>query len=67
MDTLTVTEIVDRLGGTKKTAELFGVTPPAVSNWKADNRFPDRMHYRVYLECQKLGIAYDPSGMKAAS
>jgi hypothetical protein len=58
---LTVRDIVKALGGHTPTSELFGVTVPAVSNWIADNRFPDRLHLRVLRECEARGITYDPA------
>lgn len=35
-----VDEFVEALGGTLKTAELFGVSGPAVSNWRGADKFP---------------------------
>lgn len=63
---LTVRDVVKALGGHKPTSELFGVTVPAVSNWIADNRFPDRLHLRVLRECQAIGLEYDPAAAEAA-
>ena len=41
MDTQSsVSDIIDRLGGTFKTAELCDVAPPSVSEWRANNRIP---------------------------
>ncbi len=39
-DELTADEVIDRLGGTYKTAELFKVAPPSVSEWRANNSIP---------------------------
>ena len=33
-------ELIDRLGGTFKTAELFDLAPPSVSEWRARNCIP---------------------------
>ncbi len=38
--TTTVREFVEILGGNDKAARRFGVTAPAICNWKRDNRFP---------------------------
>jgi hypothetical protein len=37
---LTADEVIDRLGGTFKTAELFNLAPPSVSEWRAKNSIP---------------------------
>lgn len=37
---LTAGEVIDRLGGTYKTAKLFKVAPPSVSEWRANNSIP---------------------------
>lgn len=36
----TVREFIEILGGNDKAARRFGVTVPAICNWKRDNRFP---------------------------
>lgn len=53
---MTVKQVIDKLGGNREVAELLGVTPPAVSNWKAFGRFPERLHFRLYKICQDRGI-----------
>ena len=53
---MTVSDVIDAMGGYKAVAALFGVGPSAVCNWKAANRFPDRLHYRVMLECRRRRI-----------
>lgn len=37
---ISVSELIDRLGGTYATAELCEVAPPSVSEWKANNHIP---------------------------
>jgi len=53
--------IIAALGGTNKAAKVFGVTPQAVSNWKADGRFPRARRYDALLITQDRGIAVDPT------
>lgn len=53
--------IVAALGGTNEAAKLFGVSPQAVSNWKADGRFPRSRRYDAHLLLQARGIASDPA------
>jgi hypothetical protein len=53
--------IVAALGGTSEAAKVFGVSPQAVSNWKADGRFPRSRRYDALLIMQARGIAVDPA------
>lgn len=48
----TTGEVIDAFGGTTRTAELFGVLPSAVSNWRTWDRFPERLHYRIAKEAE---------------
>ncbi len=34
-------ELIEKLGGTFAVADLAGVKPPSVSEWKTNNRIPD--------------------------
>lgn len=56
-----VTAVIDALGGPTKTGKRFGVVPGAVCNWRANDRFPERLHLSVYLELKKEGRAIDPA------
>lgn len=59
---MTIAEIVDQVfGGTAKMAELFDVTMPAVSNWKAAGRFPARLHYRIAKEAEARNVTLPDS------
>jgi hypothetical protein len=40
MQLTSATEIIDKLGGNPKVAEMTGRTSAAVSNWRAFNSFP---------------------------
>lgn len=53
---MTVSDIIDQLGGTGAVARIFGVGAPAVSNWRAAGRFPARQHYRLFRLCRERGI-----------
>ena len=61
MGGMTVNDVVEQFGGTAKMAEIFGVLPSAVSNWKAANRIPPRLHYRLSRLVQERGIVIDES------
>lgn len=60
-----VGRIIDAFGGTGKTAKRFDVLPSAVSNWRANEQFPARLHYRISLDAAKEGININPSVFKA--
>jgi hypothetical protein len=55
---LTVSDLIDRLGGNPVVADYCGVSNSAVSNWRAWNRFPDRasLHYRLRQMCKEKRI-----------
>lgn len=38
---ITAEEIIESLGGTKIVADILGIRPPSVSEWKARNEIPD--------------------------
>lgn len=57
---MTVSDIVQELGGNAATAALFGVGVTAVSNWKAANAFPERHHFRIWRLCQERGLDWTP-------
>jgi len=58
-------ELIDRLGGTTKTSDRFGVLPSAVSNWRK-NGIPQSMEYRVFREAEGVGIELGPDSFKAS-
>lgn len=51
---------IDALGGTAKTAKLFGVSMAAVSNWRKSRELPARLHLRAVRVANEHGIAFDP-------
>lgn len=57
---MNICEFVDALGGNADAAAVFGVTAPAVCNWKAANRLPERLHLKALRIAAKRGIAFDP-------
>ena len=57
---MTLNGFIDALGGTTRTAELFGVRPSAVSNWKSEGRLPARLHLTAARLAEQRGIAFDP-------
>lgn len=57
---LTAEDIIKSFGGNTKMAERFSVLPSAVSNWKADGRFPSRLHMPIYLALRELGQEVEP-------
>ena len=50
-------ELIEKLGGTYAVAELTGVKPPSVSEWKTKNRIPDDKLIRIAPTAEFRGIA----------
>lgn len=48
---VTVSKIVDQLGGNGPVATLLGISVQQVSNCKAENRFPPKHYMRLSREC----------------
>ena len=55
-----VSAFIAALGGTSKAALVFGVSAPAVSNWKAANAMPARLHLKALRIASERGIAFNP-------
>lgn len=55
MDKLDPNTLIDRFGGTKAAAAIFGVVPSAVSNWRKHG-IPRRVHSQVLIEAKARGI-----------
>jgi hypothetical protein len=51
----TVDNVIDALGGTCAAAELLGVTPAAVTNWRARKKIPGSWHLCVQRELAASG------------
>lgn len=50
-------ELIEALGGTRAVAELTGVKPPSVSEWKARARIPDDKLMRLAPLSEARGLA----------
>lgn len=48
--------LIEKLDGTFAVAELVGVKPPSVSEWKSRNRIPDDKLMRLAPICEARGI-----------
>lgn len=48
-------EVIDALGGTSKVANLAGVIPQAVSNWRAAGSFPPDTYVLLKAALKKNG------------
>lgn len=46
-------------GKAKDAAEQLGVTPPAVSNWKATGQFPARLAAQIVTHARERGVELD--------
>ena len=53
-------EVIKGLGGTCAVAKIIGVSPQAVSNWKARGKLPPQWHLKIYKLCREKGWDYDP-------
>jgi len=53
-----VNNIINALGGTTKLANLLGVNPSAVSNYRQKG-FPARLHLKIISLCEEFSIPID--------
>lgn len=60
---MTVSEFIQALGGTTEAAGMFSVRPSAVSNWRAHNRLPARIHLRASRIAEARGLQFDPEAV----
>ncbi len=56
---MTISELVNTFGGTVETANMIGILPSAVSNWKKRGHIPGNWHLRLIHEGKKRGIYID--------
>jgi hypothetical protein len=55
--TVNVREFVELLGGNDSASKLFGVTVPAICNWKKDNRLPGWAIMQASRYAEDNGVA----------
>ncbi len=58
--------IIDAFGGTSATANVFGVSASAVSNWRKDGRIPARLHLRVLSEAARREVDVSAEDLMAS-
>lgn len=56
-----VRAVIKALGGTAKFAQRYEIGATAVSNYRREGRFPPRLHFRIFRDCQAEGIEIDPA------
>lgn len=56
-----VDALIDAVGGTAKAAEIGGVGPSAVSNWKSRGSIPSEKFMLFSAEMDRLGLRADPA------
>jgi len=56
-----VTQVIDALGGVHAAAELSGVGPTAVWNWRSRGRIPAELMLVVSSALSRLDLRADPS------
>ncbi|MXS81553.1 hypothetical protein ABD07_00290 [Nitrosomonas oligotropha] len=49
---MTAEEIIESLGGTSIVAEILGIKPPSVSEWKTKNEIPDDKLIRLAVSLE---------------
>ena len=54
-------DVIDKLGGTRAVANLFGCGVNAVSNWRVSNRFPADTYEALTAELTRHGHAASAS------
>lgn len=54
---MTLADFIRAIGGPSAAAVQYGVTRPAVSNWQARGRLPDRLYRKTLEIAQSQGIA----------
>jgi hypothetical protein len=57
---MTTKELIRLLGGVPEVARIFGVKETSVRNWSSENAIPQKHHLRLFRECARRGIAFDP-------
>jgi hypothetical protein len=62
---MTVHDFIEAIGGTKKAAVAFGVTAPAISNWKAREAIPWPHRAKASRLAIKLGLRFNPDRPKS--
>lgn len=53
------TDLIDKLGGTSVVADMLGVGPSAVSNYR-ETGFPGWTHLAIVKECRRRRIQFAP-------
>jgi hypothetical protein len=61
-ESLTIHNLVHRLGGPTKVAAQLGATVPAVCNWQARNSVPQAQRLAMWRLAQAAGLAWRPPG-----
>lgn len=58
---MTVSEMIDALGGTNVVAETLGVVPSAVRNWRAAGVFPASLYPKIAELAAARKVEVDPA------
>jgi len=67
-DINTIAELIERLGGDTTLARHFGITQPAVANWKVRGEIGAGWHMRLYAMARRMNLTINPAvfGMSEA-
>lgn len=56
----TIEDLIDALGGDTVVASEFGISQPAVNQWKARGEIPGGWHLRIWAWAKRLRLSVDP-------
>lgn len=56
--TMDVSEIINALGGTGAVADMLGVVPGAVSNWRKNGKIPYRHGFKIMSICDQRELPF---------
>ncbi|WP_372918709.1 carph-isopro domain-containing protein [Sandarakinorhabdus sp.] len=60
---LSISDLIDQLGGATKLAGEIGVLPSAVSNWKPRGAVPAEHRLTVWRMAKVAGLNWKPGGV----
>jgi hypothetical protein len=60
-DINSIEELIEALGGDTAVAGMFGISQPAVANWKARGQIATGWHMRLYAEVRRMGLSINPA------
>ncbi len=56
----TVSDVIKALNGPSEMGRIFNVGPSAVCNWRTLDRFPERLHMKIFAELVRRDLTVSP-------